>query len=200
MSAPHESPALAVARAHVEAWTNHDYDAARRGLAPDVHVTAITTMPSPPPTDLTGADDYMTGLIQFARAVVPGSARIIAGTGDDRNALIMLTVEADFGAGKVTPGRMIAGTASAPKGANEGRQRPAHTQPRRGERRAPRNLRRRGRFQPWRENIPLNTIQGAAASGASGSWPPDRGRDHHEIAEDHRTADELAEVMRHYLW
>ena len=140
------------------------------------------------------------GLIQFARAVVPGSARIIAGTGDDRNALIMLTVEADFGAGKVTPGRMIAGTASAPKGANEGRQRPAHTQPRRGERREPRNLRRRGRFQPWRENIPLNTIQGAAASGASGSWPPDRGRDHHEIAEDHRTADELAEVMRHYLW
>lgn len=127
MSAPHESPALAVARAHVEAWTNHDYDAARRGLAPDVHVTAITTMPSPPPTDLTGADDYMTGLIQFARAVVPGSARIIAGTGDDRNALIMLTVEADFGAGKVTPGRMIAGTASAPKGANEGRQRRAPT-------------------------------------------------------------------------
>ena len=108
MSAPTESPAVAVARAHVEAWSNHDYDAARSRLAPDVHVTAITTMPSPPPTDLTGADDYMTGLIQFAQAVVPGSARIIASTGDDRNALIMLTVQADLGAGTVTlPGSRL---------------------------------------------------------------------------------------------
>jgi len=48
------------------------------------------------------------GLIQFAQAVVPGSARIIASTGDDRNALIMLTVEADFGAAKVTlPGSRL---------------------------------------------------------------------------------------------
>jgi hypothetical protein len=108
MSAPRESPAVTVARAHVEAWSNHDYDTARTGLAPDVHVTAITTMAFPPPTDLTGADDYMTGLIQFAQAVVPGSARIIASTGDDRNALIMLTVEADFGAGTVTlPGSRL---------------------------------------------------------------------------------------------
>ena len=108
MSAPHGSPAVTVARAHVDAWSNHDYDTARSGLAPDVHVTAITTMPFPPPTDLTGAGDYMTGLIQFAQAVVPGSARIIASTGDDRNALIMLTVEADFGAGKVTlPGSRL---------------------------------------------------------------------------------------------
>jgi hypothetical protein len=108
MSAPHESPAVAVARAHVDAWSNHDYDTARSGLAPDVHVTAITTMPFPPPTDLTGADDYMSGLIQFAQAVVAGSARIIASTGDDRNALIMLTVEADFGAGRVTlPGSRL---------------------------------------------------------------------------------------------
>ena len=101
MPAPRESQAVTVARAHVEAWSNHDYDAARTGLAQDVHVTAITTMAFPPPTDLTGADDYMTGLIQFAQAVVPGSACIIASTGDDRNALIMLTVEADFGAGAV---------------------------------------------------------------------------------------------------
>ena len=108
MPAPRESQAVTVARAHVEAWTHHDYDTARTGLAPDVHVTAITTMASPPPTDLTGAGDYMTGLIQFAQAVVPGSARIIASTGDDRNALIMLTVQADFGAGPVTlPGSRL---------------------------------------------------------------------------------------------
>jgi hypothetical protein len=108
MSAPHEPQAVTVARAHVEAWTSHDYDTARSGLAPDVHVTAITIMPFPPPTDLTGADEYMTGLIQFAQAVVPGSSRIIASTGDDRNALIMLTVQADLGAGTVTlPGSRL---------------------------------------------------------------------------------------------
>ena len=108
MPGPRESQAVTAARAHVEAWSHHDYDAARTGLAPDVHVTAITTMAFPPPTDLTGADDYMTGLIQFAQAVVPGSARIIASTGDERNALIMLTVEADFGAGKVSlPGSRL---------------------------------------------------------------------------------------------
>ena len=36
MSAQNESPAAAIARAHVEAWTNHDFDTARGGLAPDV--------------------------------------------------------------------------------------------------------------------------------------------------------------------
>jgi len=76
MPAPREPQAVTVARAHVEAWTHHDYD--------------------------------MTGLIQFAQAVVPGSARIIASTGDDRNALIMLTVQADFGTGQVTlPGSRL---------------------------------------------------------------------------------------------
>src|SRR5215471_1587265 len=108
MSAQHESPAIAVARAHVEAWTNHDFDAARSALAPDVRVTAVTTQPMPPATDLTGADDYMVGLTQFAQAVVPGSLRILNSTGDERNALLMLTVEADFGAGKATlPGARL---------------------------------------------------------------------------------------------
>jgi hypothetical protein len=108
MSAQPESPAVAIARAHVEAWTNHDFETARSILADDVHVTATTTQPMPPATDLTGADDYMIGLTQFAQAVVPGSLRVIASTGDERNALLMLTVEADFGAGKATlPGARL---------------------------------------------------------------------------------------------
>jgi hypothetical protein len=108
MSAQPESPAVAIARAHVEAWSNHDFDTARRGLAPDVRVTAVTTQPMPPPTDLTGADDYMIGLTQFAQAVVSGSLTIVASIGDERNALLMLTVEADFGAGKATlPGARL---------------------------------------------------------------------------------------------
>ncbi len=104
----HETPAVAIARAHVEAWSNHDFDTAREGLAPDVRVTAITTQPMPPATDLTGADNYMIGLKQFAEAVVPGSLQVIASTGDDRNALLMLTVEVDFGAGTTTlPGARL---------------------------------------------------------------------------------------------
>jgi hypothetical protein len=108
MSAQQESPAVAIARAHVEAWSKHDYDTARSGLAPDVRVTATTTQPMPPATDLTGAENYMAGLIQFAQAVVPGTLRILASAGDERNALLMLTVQADFGAGKATlPGARL---------------------------------------------------------------------------------------------
>jgi hypothetical protein len=104
----HETPAVAIARAHVEAWSNHDFDTARAGLAPDVRVTAITSQPLPPATDLTGADNYMIGLTQFAQAVVPGSLQVIASVGDERNALLMLTVEVDFGAGKTTlPGARL---------------------------------------------------------------------------------------------
>jgi hypothetical protein len=44
----------------------------------------------------------------FAQAVLPGSLRILASTGDDRNALLMLTVEADFGGGKaILPGARL---------------------------------------------------------------------------------------------
>ena len=106
MSAQQESPAIAIARAHVEAWSNHDFDTARSALAPDVRVTATTTQPMPPATDLTGADDYMVGLTQFAQAVVPGSLRIIASTGDERNALLTMTMTmagGPFGAGATAP-------------------------------------------------------------------------------------------------
>ena len=108
MSAQHESPAVAIARAHVEAWSNHDFDTARKGLAPDVKVTAMTTLPIMPATDLTGADAYMIGLTQFAQGVVPGSLRVIASVGDERNALLMLTVEADLPVGRMTlPGARL---------------------------------------------------------------------------------------------
>ena len=108
MSAQHESPAVAIARAHVEAWSNHDFDAARSSLADDVQVTATSTLPIMPATDLSGADDYMAGLKQFAQAVVPGSARVIASVGDERNALLMLTVEADLPVGRMTlPGARL---------------------------------------------------------------------------------------------
>jgi hypothetical protein len=101
MSAHPESPAVATARAHVEAWSNHDFDAARRGLAPGVQVTSTTTQPIMKDVRTTGIDDYMHGLIAFAQCVVPGSARVLASTGDERNALLLVTVEGDLGGGKM---------------------------------------------------------------------------------------------------
>jgi hypothetical protein len=106
MPAPQESPAVAIARAHVQAWARKDYDTARSMLAPDVRVTAMTTAPYPPPADLTGADEYMKGLVVFADPIVPGSVRELASAGDDRNALLMLDLRVaggPFGAGAPAP-------------------------------------------------------------------------------------------------
>jgi len=53
-----------------------------------------------PGSNLVGIDEYMVGprgLAQFAKQVVPGSLRIIAATGDDRNALIMYEVRTEGG-------------------------------------------------------------------------------------------------------
>ena len=88
-----ESHAVALARAHLEAWTNHDLESARRNLAPDVQFYS-------PASHLVGIEEYMDaarGLTQFARQVVPGSLRIIAAMGDDKNALIMYQVDTEGG-------------------------------------------------------------------------------------------------------
>jgi hypothetical protein len=106
MSAQQESPAVAIARAHVEAWGNHDFDTARGMLAGDVNVTATSTDPALPQTDLTGADDYMAGLTAYAQPIVPGSVRILATAGDERNALLTMTMTmtgGPFGAGATAP-------------------------------------------------------------------------------------------------
>ena len=106
MSAQRESPAVAIARAHVEAWGSHDFGTARSMLAPDVEVTATSTNPALPPTDLIGADKYMEGLIAYAQPIVPGSVSVVAGTGDDRNALLLLSLTmagGPFGEGTTAP-------------------------------------------------------------------------------------------------
>jgi hypothetical protein len=88
-----DSAAVARARAHLEAWTNHDLDRARANLADDVQFHS-------PAATLVGIDQYMDaprGLAQFAQQVVPGSLRIIATSGDDRNALIMYELRTEGG-------------------------------------------------------------------------------------------------------
>src|SRR5262245_26511075 len=88
-----ESAAVATARAHVEAWSNHDYDMARQGLAADMRVTATATNLPLPETNLSGVDDSMGGLTAFAPGVVPGSARVVVSVGDERNGLLLLTIQ-----------------------------------------------------------------------------------------------------------
>jgi hypothetical protein len=90
----------------VEAWGRHDFDTARSMLAPDVRVRVTTTVPYPPDTDLTGAEAYMEGLRAYAGPVVPGSVRVLASTGDDRNALLLLSLTmagGPFGEGTTAP-------------------------------------------------------------------------------------------------
>src|SRR5207245_11024407 len=82
------SRAVALARSHLEAWTNHDFDKARGNLAKDVQFFS-------PAANLVGIGEYMDaprGLAQFAQQVVPGSLRVIDAMGDERNAWIMTQV------------------------------------------------------------------------------------------------------------
>lgn len=88
-----DSRAVALAQAHLEAWTNHDLDSARRNLAAAVEFFS-------PASHLVGIDEYMDaprGLSQFARQVVPGSLRVHAAVGDAKNALIMYQVDTEGG-------------------------------------------------------------------------------------------------------
>lgn len=65
-----ESAAVAVARAHAEAWSNRDFATARENVTAGVRVTATSTDTEIPDSDLTGVDAYMTGLTTFAQGVV----------------------------------------------------------------------------------------------------------------------------------
>ena len=97
MSLEQKSPAVAAAKAHIEAWSKRDYEAAREALADDVRVTATAADPTFPRTDLHGPDAYMQGLIRYADGIVPDSTEIIEAVGDDRQALLTVTARAKFG-------------------------------------------------------------------------------------------------------
>jgi hypothetical protein len=101
-----DSAALAIARAHIEAWSAKDYDKTRSMLAPSVHVTATSTFAAMQPTDLSGPAAYMEGLVAFAEPIVPGSVRELGAVGDAHNALVLLDLEmagGPFGAGVHAP-------------------------------------------------------------------------------------------------
>jgi hypothetical protein len=88
-----DSPAVALAIAHLEAWTNQDFETVRGNLANDVAFFS-------PAANLVRIDEYMDaprGLTQFAKQVIPGSLRLFAAIGDERNALIMYEVSTEGG-------------------------------------------------------------------------------------------------------
>ena len=99
MSVQKDSTAVGLALAHVQTWSDRDWDAARAALGSNVHVTVTTTNPALPVTDATGPDDYMVGLETWAGAIVPGTLQVLNAVGDDRNALVTFSVEVNFGFG-----------------------------------------------------------------------------------------------------
>ena len=106
MPAQQQSPALTVARAHVEAWSRKDWDTARGMLAPDVHIVATSTNPGLPHTDLNGADEYMKGLVAYAEPIAAGSVHELSSAGDAHSALLTLDLRmagGPFGDGMQAP-------------------------------------------------------------------------------------------------
>src|SRR5215472_685951 len=88
-----EPTALAVARKHLEEWTNHDLEGARSNLAVTVQFISANAT-------LSGIDQYMDGpggLAFFAKQVVPGSLRVKAERGDRSCALVMSEVDTEGG-------------------------------------------------------------------------------------------------------
>jgi hypothetical protein len=102
MTAKDDSLAVKLARAHVKSWSHKDWDGARAALSPDVHLVTTSPTPDIPLTDLTGANEYMTGLQHWAGTILSGGVTEISSVGDDHYALLSLVVEADFGYGPVT--------------------------------------------------------------------------------------------------
>jgi hypothetical protein len=91
MSSQQEPTAVSVARAHVRAWAEHDFVAARAALAPDVRKLSVSVDPDTPRTDVTGADAYMERLTQFGQMLVPGTTTVESVVGDETRAQLRFT-------------------------------------------------------------------------------------------------------------
>jgi hypothetical protein len=104
-----DSTAITIARAHIHAWSHLDWDKTRELLAPNVHAVVTTTQPMKATTELTGIDAYMGPKIKAAQLIEPGSVYEISAIGDERNALILVTMRIGLGPGgtMVTMARAI---------------------------------------------------------------------------------------------
>jgi hypothetical protein len=93
------STAITIARAHINAWSHHDWDKTRELLAPNVHAVVTTTLPMKATVELTGIDAYMEPKIKAAQLIEPGSVHEISAIGDESNALVLATMRIGLGPG-----------------------------------------------------------------------------------------------------
>lgn len=93
------STAISVGRAHIHAWSHHDWNKTRELLAPDVHAWVTSTQANFGTAELRGIDGYMEPKIRAAQLIEPGSVHEIAAIGDERNALILVTFRIGLGFG-----------------------------------------------------------------------------------------------------
>ena len=94
-----DSTAVTIARAHINAWSHQDWEKTRGLLAPNVHAVVTTTQPMKATAELTGIDAYMEPKIKAAQLIEPGSVHEISAIGDERNALILVTMRIGLGPG-----------------------------------------------------------------------------------------------------
>lgn len=92
-----DSTAITIARAHIHAWSHHDWEKTRDLLAPDVHAVVTTTLPMKTTVELTGVDAYMGPKIKASQLIEPGSVHEISAIGDEKNALILVTMRIGLG-------------------------------------------------------------------------------------------------------
>ena len=92
-----DSTAITIARAHINAWSHQDWEKTRELLAPNVHAVVTTTQPMKATAELTGIDAYMEPKIKAAQLIEPGSVHEISAIGDERNALILVTMRIGLG-------------------------------------------------------------------------------------------------------
>ena len=87
------SKAVEIAIQHVEAFSTHDDDTARRLLADDVHFILITSIPGfPNLVEGHGVEAFMKAL-SSGNTLIPGSLQVLHSIGDDQQAFITVTVK-----------------------------------------------------------------------------------------------------------
>ena len=97
-----ESPAAAIALAHIDAWSRHDWDRTRALLAPDVHAFVASTQPEfggGGVRELVGIDQYMVRKAKAAQLIEPGSVQVLSAIGDETGALVSVTFRIGLGPG-----------------------------------------------------------------------------------------------------
>ncbi len=98
-----ESTAVKVARAHIDAWSHQNWEKTRELLSPSIHAlvtaTATTIARNYLTAEFTGIENYMERKMKSAQRVEPGSAHVVSAIGDERNALVLMTMRIGLGPG-----------------------------------------------------------------------------------------------------